>query len=66
MAIGEVFMVRVYFVRHGETFLNVECKLAGQIETELTETGKMQADETGRKLFEMGVKPDVILCSPYQ
>lgn len=59
-------MVKVYFVRHGETFLNVECKLAGQIETELTETGKKQADETGKKLFEMGVCPDVILCSPYK
>jgi broad specificity phosphatase PhoE len=59
-------MVKVYFVRHGETFLNVECKLAGQIETELTENGKKQADETGKKLFEMGVCPDVILCSPYK
>ena len=59
-------MVKVYFVRHGETFLNVECRLAGQIETELTENGKKQADETGKKLFEMGVCPDVILCSPYK
>ena len=54
-------MVKVYFVRHGETVLNVECRLAGQIETELTENGKKQADETGKKLFEMGVRPDMIL-----
>ena len=59
-------MVRVYFVRHGETFLNVESRLAGQIETDLTENGKKQADETGKKLFDLGVKPDVILCSPYK
>ena len=57
-------IVKIYMVRHGETFDNVENKMSGQKETELTEKGKRQALVAGEKLKEKGICPDVILCSP--
>ena len=57
-------MKSVYFVRHGQTVWNVENKICGSTDSELTELGKQQAAQTGKKLLEMGVKIDEILYSP--
>ena len=53
-----------YFVRHGETFWNVENKICGATDIGLTEKGHAQAVETGKKLMKLGLSFDEILCSP--
>lgn len=57
-------MDHFYFIRHGETVWNVENKICGATDIELTQKGHEQAIETGRKILEMGIKADVILTSP--
>lgn len=54
----------VYFVRHGQTVWNVENKICGATDIELTELGHKQAIETGKKIIEEGIKADEILYSP--
>ena len=54
----------VYFVRHGQTLLNIEDKVCGIIDSPLTELGHKQAIETGNKIKESGLKIDIILYSP--
>ncbi len=54
----------VYFVRHGQTLLNIEDKVCGSVDSPLTELGHQQAIETGKKIKEMNLKIDVILYSP--
>jgi probable phosphoglycerate mutase len=39
-----------YVVRHGQTDWNAEYRLQGQADTDITETGRRQADRNGRKL----------------
>ena len=56
-------MTKIYLIRHGETILNVQNKISGQIETDLTELGKKQARECALDLKKKGVEFDVILCS---
>ena len=56
-------MVKIYLIRHGQTVFNAEHKIAGQIETELTELGKQQAIDLAKKLQKNGVTFDTILCS---
>ncbi|MBO5621943.1 MAG: histidine phosphatase family protein [Butyrivibrio sp.] len=58
-------MDHFYFIRHGETVWNVENKICGATDIELTEKGHAQAIETGKKFLEMGIKADVILTSPF-
>ncbi len=57
-------MGKIYFVRHGQTVWNVENKICGKSDSPLTEKGHAQAVETGKKILEMGIKADMILCSP--
>ena len=57
-------MDHFYFVRHGETVWNVENKICGATDIELTAKGHEQAVETGKKILEMGIKADKILTSP--
>ncbi len=57
-------MNHFYFIRHGETVWNVENKICGATDIELTQRGHEQAIETGKKLLEQGVKADIILTSP--
>ncbi len=57
-------MNHFYFVRHGETVWNVENKICGATDIELTEKGHDQAIEAGRKILEMGVTADLIITSP--
>ena len=53
-----------YFVRHGQTVWNVENKICGATDIELTELGHQQARDTGKKIVEEGIKADEILYSP--
>ena len=57
-------MKTIYFVRHGETVWNVENKICGATDIELTERGHQQAVETGKKILEEGIQADEILYSP--
>lgn len=54
----------VYFVRHGQTLLNIEDLVCGIVDSPLTELGHQQAIETGKKIKKMNLKIDVILYSP--
>ena len=63
--IGEKkIMDHFYFIRHGETVWNVENKICGATDIELTERGHEQAIETGKILLEKGIHADIILTSP--
>lgn len=57
-------MHSIYFARHGETVWNVENKICGMTDSPLTEKGRQQARELGRKVKESGVQIDEILYSP--
>ena len=57
-------MDHFYFIRHGETVWNVENKICGATDIELTEKGHEQAIETGKKILAEGIKADKILSSP--
>ena len=57
-------MAKLYFTRHGQTVWNVENKICGMTDSPLTETGRQQARELGRRLAEQGFAADEILCSP--
>ena len=57
-------MGHFYFVRHGQTVWNVENKICGCTDSPLTEYGREQARETGRKILAEGIQADEILCSP--
>lgn len=54
----------LYFVRHGQTVWNVENKICGAIDIELTELGHTQAIETGKKILSEHIHADEILYSP--
>ncbi len=57
-------MKKLYFARHGQTVWNVENKICGSTDIELTEKGKSQADELGDIIANSNYKIDEILCSP--
>ncbi len=57
-------MGQIFFVRHGQTLWNVENKICGATDIALTDRGRQQADETGRKILSEGITADEILCSP--
>ncbi len=57
-------MKRLFYVRHGETEMNVAKLFSGSIETTLTEKGVKQAIETGNELKTSSTKIDLIICSP--
>ena len=54
----------VYFVRHGQTVWNVENKICGATDIELTQLGHEQAVLTGQEILKQGIKADEILYSP--
>ena len=45
-------MKELYFTRHGQTVWNVENKICGTTDIELTELGRRQAMELGNKIKE--------------
>lgn len=57
-------MAHFYFTRHGQTIWNVENKICGATDIELTEYGHQQAEELGRYILEQGIEIDEILYSP--
>lgn len=61
-------MGRIYFVRHGQTYWNVEAKVCGRTDSALTPEGIAQAQETGRRVkarIDAGeLHIDAILASP--
>lgn len=57
-------MVKVYYVRHGQTVANIERFVAGrQTDTPLTEIGKLQALETGSLLKSKHIIFDAVISS---
>jgi probable phosphoglycerate mutase len=56
-----VFAQTIYLVRHGETRWNVEGRIQGQLDSELTERGIAQARSIGR-LLRRHVAPGVALA----
>ena len=61
---GEISMGHLYFVRHGQTVWNVENKICGATDIELTDMGHDQAIKTGEEIRRQGIQIDEILYSP--
>ena len=57
-------MGHLYFARHGQTVWNVENKICGATDIELTELGHQQAEELGQAILEQGIQIDEILYLP--
>lgn len=57
-------MSYLYFTRHGQTIWNVENKICGSTDIELTEQGHLQAVELANKILSDKYPIDEILCSP--
>ncbi len=57
-------MKKIYFTRHGQTVWNVQNKICGATDIELTELGKRQADELGEYIANSNIQIDEIICSP--
>ena len=53
-----------YFTRHGQTVWNVENKICGATDIDLTDLGHQQAAELGERILKEGIKIDEILYSP--
>jgi probable phosphoglycerate mutase len=47
-----------YFVRHGLTDWNAEGRIQGQVDTDINEVGRRQADANGARLAELIKRPD--------
>ena len=54
-------MAQIYFTRHGETVWNVENKICGATDIELTERGHKQAVALGEEILRQGIRIDEIL-----
>lgn len=61
---GKKTMKKLYYTRHGQTVWNVENKICGATDVELTEKGHNQAIELGKQIKESGLRIDEILYSP--
>ena len=57
-------MGRLYFVRHGETYWNVENKICGATDIALTPFGHEQAVRTAEEIVRSGIRFDEIISSP--
>lgn len=61
-------MSKLYFVRHGQSEMNVECKVCGMTNSQLTDKGRAQAQATARLVKERidagEMHVDEILASP--
>ncbi len=53
----------LYFIRHGQTGMNVAHKFNGEIDEDIDEIGIMQAQNASKQF--VGKKIDLIYCSPY-
>lgn len=57
-------MAQVYFTRHGQTVWNVENKICGATDIELTDLGHRRAKELGQEILRQNLQIDEILYSP--
>lgn len=57
-------MAHLYFTRHGQTVWNVENKICGATDIQLTELGHQQAIALGEHIIAQKMKIDEILYSP--
>ena len=57
-------MSEIYFLRHGQTNMNISHMLQGRTDTQLNDRGRAQAREAGRHFAEHGIVPDIIFSSP--
>ena len=57
-------MGSVYFIRHGQTEWNLQHRIAGVTDVELTEEGRRQARAAAEELLSSGVQIDEIWSSP--
>ncbi len=58
-------MSKLYFTRHGQTIWNVEGKVCGATDIELTDLGHEQAKELGERIkADKNIKIDEIVASP--
>jgi len=57
-------MKKLYYVRHGQSQWNVEDKICGRTDVELTQKGHEQALLAGQTILEKGIKADIIIYSP--
>ena len=57
-------MGHFYFVRHGESLWNVENKICGATDIDLTEKGFQQAEQAAENILRQQLKIDMILASP--
>ena len=63
---GDTFLMKVYFIRHGEAMDDVENRYGGWADYPLSPKGVEQARATGQKLKSRGVTAEVILTSPFK
>jgi len=54
-------MGSLYFVRHGETYWNVENKICGATDIALTPLGHEQAVRTAEEIVRSGIRNSAIL-----
>lgn len=54
--------MKIYLIRHGQTTGDVEERYGGSYDDELTEKGKIQAQDLANKLSESGIQ--ILFCSP--
>lgn len=59
-------MKHLYFIRHGQSEMNVLGLSSGHSDTPLTKTGVNQAIEAGKNVKEQQLKFDAIISSPLQ
>ena len=55
---------KLYFVRHGQTFWNVENKICGATDIALTPLGHEQAVQAGEAIRDANLSIDMIISSP--
>ena len=57
-------MADIYFLRHGQTDMNITHMLQGRTNTDLNDRGRRQARSAGKALQRDGIVPDIIFASP--
>ena len=57
-------MKKLYYTRHGQTVWNVENKICGITDIELTEEGHRQAEALGEVIKQSDYRINEIICSP--
>lgn len=58
------YMTKLFLVRHGQTYFNVEHKIQGQMESDLTPDGIAQATALGKALNKSGITFSALYVSP--